>query len=306
VTRRCLFACIAAGLVFIPHAASAQFTDPRNYQNTAVGTNQLELSYTYAHADASIDTSVPIAGAHLNLNGGTVDYTRYFGVLHRLMWAEAAIPVAVLDGSLGGTNIHSSTSGAGDSNYAVAMLLKGGPALSFEKFRDYTPTTTLGISVTITAPTGAYNADRILNLGADRWSFKPEIGLSYPFGSDQKWEIDAYANTYFYTNNSAYHGREILRQEPLAGFEGHLSYAFADSVWLAFDTRYSFRGSTVIDGVPQDNPQQNFIVGSELNIGLSASSSLVVEVAKAVVHVNGPAVVGVSVKYDYTWGKSQE
>ena len=47
-------------------------------------------------------------------------------------------------------------------------------------------------------------------------------------------------------------------------------------------------------------------MGSELNIGLSASSSLVVEVAKAVVHVNGPAVVGVSVKYDYTWGKSQE
>src|SRR6516225_2932078 len=77
VTRGRIFVCFAAGLVFIPHEAGAQFTDSRTYQNTAVGTNQLELSYTYVHADASIDTSIPIAGAHLNLNGGTVDYTRY-------------------------------------------------------------------------------------------------------------------------------------------------------------------------------------------------------------------------------------
>jgi hypothetical protein len=35
----------------------------------------------------------------LNLNQGTIGYTHYFGVFHRLAWVEAAVPLAGLDGS---------------------------------------------------------------------------------------------------------------------------------------------------------------------------------------------------------------
>jgi hypothetical protein len=303
MTRRLRVAAVVAALAHLPHQASAQFADPRNYENTAAGTSQLELSYAFVRADASIDTSLTITGARLHLNQAILDYTRYFGVLHRLVWVEGAVPVAALGGSISGTNIHGSVNGAGDSSFGAAMLLKGGPALTLEQFRDYRPTTTLGASVTLTVPTGAYDPDKILNLGAARWSFKPEIALSHPFGRDQKWDVDGYANVYFYTDNTSYRGRELLRQQSLPGFEGHLSYAFADSAWAALDARYSFRGSTVVDGVFQDNPQQNVIIGSEVNVALNPRSSVVFEVAKAVVHVNGPAVVGFSVKYDYTWSR---
>jgi hypothetical protein len=306
MTKRLIVACVAAALVHLPHQARAQFTDPRNYENAAVGTNQLELSYAHVNADASIDTSLTITGAHLSLDQGTFDYTRYFGVLHRVVWVEAAVPVARLGGAIDGTNIQGSTAGAGDSTYSVAMLLKGGPALSVEQFRDYRPATTLGLSLAVIAPTGAYDPNRILNLGADRWSFKPEIALAHPFGAEQKWQVDGYANVYFYTDNTTYHGKELLRQQTLSGLEGHLSYAITDSTWVALDTRYSFRGSTFVDGVSQDNPQRNFVAGSEVNVSLNSRSSLVFEVAKAFVHVNGPSLVGLSVKYDYTWGKGHE
>ena len=302
MSRRLLFACFALAVV-VPDQVCAQFTDPRAYDNTPVGINQLELSYAYAHANASIDTSLIITGASFNLNQGTIDYTRYFGLLHRLTWVEAGVPVGGLSGSIAGTNIHGSTTGSGDSNYELAMLLKGGPALSVKQFEEYKPTTTLGVSLTITAPTGSYHADKILNLGSNRWSFKPEIALSDPFGPEQRWEFDAYANAYFYTDNISYHGREILGQQPLAGLEGHLSYSFSDNLWASIDTRYSFRGTTFLNSVNQNNAQQNFILGSEINVSLSLRNSLVLEFAKAVVHQNGPALVGFSVKYDYTWGK---
>lgn len=303
VDIRLFLACATAALVHFPQSASAQFTDPRSYENTAVGTNQVELSYAYVHADASIDESLIVSGASLNLNQGTIDYTRYFGLLHHVMWVEAALPLAGLGGSIDGTSIHGLTTGAGDSSYAVAMLFKGGPALSAAQFEDYKPTTTVGASVTITAPTGSYHPDNLLNLGADRWSFKPEVALSIPFGPDQAWKLDAYANVYFYTDNTTYRGRELLRQESLPGFEGHISYAFNDTVWAALDTRYSFRGATVIDNIPQDNPQRNAIVGSEVNVALNPNNSILFEVAKAVAHVNGPALVGFAVKYDYTWDR---
>lgn len=302
MNKRLLFASVALA-TFHAAGARAQFTDPRNYDNTPIGLNQFELNYAYIHADASIDNSLVVRGANLDLNQGTVDYTRYFGFVGHCMWLEAAVPIAGLVGSVSGTIIHGSTAGTGDSSYQVAMLFKGGPALTVEEFHEYRPTTTLGGSFTITAPTGLYNSNKILNLGSDRWSFKPEIAFTHPFGAEKHWEFNAYANVSFYTDNTSYHGQQILGQEPIPGFEGHISYSFSDSIWASVDGRCSFRGTTFLDDVSQNNTQRNFILGSELGIALSTRNSMVLEFAKAVVHQNGPALVGFSVRYDYTWGK---
>ena len=301
--KRLLLVCFALAILCSADPAYAQFTEAHNYDNTPVGVNQLELAYAYAHANASIDTSLIVAGARFNLNQGTISYTRYFGFLHRLAWIGASVPFAGLGGSISGTNVHGSTTGAGDSSYALAALLKGGPALSVEQFADYKPTTIIGMSITITAPTGLYNPNKLLNLGSDRWSFKPEIAVSHPFGPEQKWQLDAYANAYFFTDNTSYHGKEILRQEPLPGIEGHISYSFIDSLWASLDARYSFRGPTFVNGMNQNNTQQNFSLGSEVNVSLNRRNSLVFEFDKALVHQNGPALSGFAVKYNYTWGK---
>jgi hypothetical protein len=292
---------VASSYVTLP--ATAQFTDPRNYQNTPVGVNQLELAYAYAHANASIDPAIVIAGASLNLNQGSISYTRYFGAFHRTAWADAGIPIAGLDGSVSGTAINGSVAGAGDSSYGVAILLLGGPALSVADFAKYKPATTLGLSFTATAPTGLYSSDKILNLGANRWFFKPEIGLSCPFGPEQKWDVDAYANAGFHTDNASYRGNQVLGQRALPGFEGHISYSFRDNLVGSLDTRYSFHGETSANGKDQGNSQQNFILGSEAIFSLNEKNNFTLTFAKALIHENGPAVTAVSVKYDYVWGK---
>ena len=301
--KRLFIPCLVLAVLHVPDRACGQFNDPRAYGNTPVGTNQLELGYSYAHSNASLDTSLVVAGAKLNLDQGTIDYTRYFGFFHHLMWVEAGVPVAGLSGSISGTNIQGSTWGAGDSSYALGMLLKGGPALSVEQFKHYQPTTTLGLGLTMTAPTGSYQPSKILNLGSDRWSFKPELAWSHPFGHEQKWEFDAYTNVSFYTGNTSYHGKGILRQDPLPGIEGHLSYSFTDNIWASADTRYSFRGNTTVDGISQNNAQQNFVLGTEMTISLNPRNTLIFEFAKALVHNNGPAAVGFSLRYDYTWAR---
>jgi hypothetical protein len=281
----------------------AQFTDPRNYENTPVGVNQIELSYAYVRANASIDPSLVIEGAKLDLNQGTISYTRYFGLFGRMAWVAPSIPLAGLDGSVTGTNVSGSIAGAGDTNYEFAILLKGGPALSVAEFAKYKPTTVVGVSLNMTAPTGLYRASKILNLGSDRWSFKPEIGLTHPFGPDQRWAIDAYANCYFYTDSTSYRGTEVLRQEPLPGLEGHLSYGFGERVVGSLDTRFSFRGATTIDGVGQDDSQRNFILGSEAIVSLNDRNTLTFIFEKGLVHRNGPSATGVVVRYDYVWGR---
>jgi len=301
--RRLLLVCFSLAVSGLSWPGRAQFTDPRNYQNSPVGVNQLELGYSYARSDTSIDPAIVIGGARLNLNEGTIGYMRYFGFFHRMAWIESSVPIAGLNGSISGTKVSRAITGAGDSNYGIAMLLKGGPALSVEEFKAYKPTTTLGVSLTVTAPTGLYSPDKILNLGSDRWSFNPEIAVSYPFGPEQKWALDAYANAGFYTDNTSYRGREVLSQEALPGVEGHISYSLFDSLLVSLDSRYSFRGNTFVNGQNQNATQKNFILGSEVIVSLNARNSLSLTVAKALVHQNGPSVTGLSVKYQYFWGK---
>jgi hypothetical protein len=132
VYKRLLFLCLALAVLRFPDQVYAQFTDPGTYDNTPVGVNQFELDYLYTRANASIDTSFIVAGAKLNLNQGTINYTRDFSFFHRLAWAEASVPLAGPDGSVTGTDIHGSTTGACDSRYELGLLLKGGPALSVE------------------------------------------------------------------------------------------------------------------------------------------------------------------------------
>lgn len=302
-SARFVLVCFGLAAACVPGRARAQFTDPHSYDNGPVDVNQIELAYGYVRADSSLDTSLVVAGAKLTLQQGVIDYTRYLGIFKRMAWVEAAVPLAGLAGSVEGTSIQGSIAGTGDSSYNAGILLKGGPALSVADFDEYKPTTTFGVNLTVTAPTGLYNSDKILNLGSDRWSFKPEIALSHPFGQQQQWQLDTYANASMFTGNTSYRGKQILRQEALVGIEEHVSYSFTDWLWASLDTRYSFRGSTSVNGLGQDDAQQNFIVGSELNFSLNPQSSLTFEIAKVPVHRNGPTYTGFAVKYDYSWGK---
>jgi hypothetical protein len=112
-------------------------------------------------------TSFVVSGAKFNLNQGLIDYTRYFALLHRMARVEASVPIANLNGSITGTDIPGSTTGTGDSGYTAAILLKGGPALTPEQFATAETTTSIGVSLSTTAPTGQYDPTKLLNLGSD-------------------------------------------------------------------------------------------------------------------------------------------
>lgn len=299
--KRLIAGLVATIAYSCPPALHAQFSDPRTYTVAPVGTNQLELDYAHARADASLDTQFEVIGAHLELNEGTVSYTRNFGMLGNLAWVRVNAPFASVTGYVAGTNTSRSISGAGDSSVQLTSLLIGGKALSAEQFATYSPGTTVGLSVTVRAPTGEYDPQRLFNLGSDRWSLMPEFAVSHPFGPGHRWVVDAYLNVYFFTAVPRYHRTEILSQEPLPGVEGHISYDFTPSLWASLDLRYAFCGATLVDGVNQNDSQENLIAGSEVSWSPSSNQSLVFLVSNALVYRNAPDETRIALKYIYQW-----
>ena len=302
LAKRLLTAGAASAALCLPSVLHAQFTDARTYVEGPVGLNELEFDYEHARANASIDTSLVVGTGNLELNKGTFSFTHNFSTFGHLTWVTANVPFGSLQGSASASSVSRSTSGIGDSSFEFAGLLAGGRALSSAELAASEPAMILGASLTVTAPTGEYDANKLLNLGSHRWSFKPELGVSYHFGPERKWELDGYINAYFFSDNTSYQGAEILRQEPLPGLEAHISYSVTPSFWTSLDTRYAFRGETIVNVREQNNAQENLIVGTEANWSPNLHNSLNVVIAKAVVHTNAPASKSVSASYTYSWG----
>ena len=50
------------------------------------------------------------------------------------------------------------------------------PALAPAEYRNWQQKTLVGFSVKVVAPTGEYHPTKLINWGANRWAFRPELG----------------------------------------------------------------------------------------------------------------------------------
>ncbi len=145
-------------------------------------------------------------------------------------------------------------SGLTDSVYRFSVNLKGGPAMPVQKYMKWKQKILLGASLKVAAPTGQYDPTKLINWGANRWSFKPEFGYSQRWSG--KWVLDGYFGVWLFTTNHDFWSRNIYyagtrsqSQNPIGAFEGHLSYDFKPRFWASLDGNFWFGGATSINGV---------------------------------------------------------
>ena len=68
----------------------------------------------------------------------------------------------------------------------------------------------IGATLVVVPPLGQYFPDKLINLGSNRWSFKTELGLSYPKGP-WRWELSAGA--WFFTDKLSVGKETAVRLE---------------------------------------------------------------------------------------------
>ena len=62
-----------------------------------------------------------------------------------------------------------------------------------------------------------------MNIGTNRWSFKPEVGISKTAGP---WTLEVSAAAMFFTVNDEFFGGNRRVQDPLYSAQAHASYGF--------------------------------------------------------------------------------
>lgn len=302
VLQVCSLASLMASLCY------AQDLTPRAYVITPTHSNVITVSYFFLTGSVLFDAALPIAGASGRINAPIVSYYHALNFLGRSANVTASLPYSVghFQGEVNGTEQKLYRSGLQDSVYRFSVNLKGGPAMSLEQFREWRQKTIIGASVKIVAPTGQYNPADLVNIGSNRWAFKPELGFSHRLGH---WLIDTYGavwffttNTEFFSHNSFFPGTNIQHQSPIGAFEGHLSYSMTSRLWVSLDGNFWFGGSTSFNGI--ENPktaQANSRIGGTAAIPVSKHQTLKVSYSVGDYIRFGGNYQNVSVAWQYFW-----
>ena len=253
--------------------ANAQDLDPRRYTNIPVGQNFLALAFVYSEGDVNFSSSVPLTDAKIRVDGPALAYAHTFSIAEKSASVDILLPYACVAGSalLNGERASRVVCGLADTALRVSFNFIGAPATELRQFARRRRTTVVGASVQIGMPTGQYDADKLLNVGANRWYIKPEIGVSIPVN---KWSFEFAAGVRIFTDNSDFLGDVNLAQDPLYNIQSHVIYDLTPRQWVSLDANYFFGGDTFQDDVPSSTRQNNSRLGLTWTIGLNSKHLL--------------------------------
>jgi hypothetical protein len=117
------------------------------------------------------------------------------------------------------------------------------------------PGTIIGASVRIQAPTGKYSSSRLINVGHNRWAFKPQIGLMQPI--QRRFLIELALGTWLFTDNKEFLVDQTWSQDPLLSSEFHFVWRIRPAFWASFDVNYFYGGKATLEGVEVPTVQSN-------------------------------------------------
>ena len=280
--------------------AHAQDLEPRAYTNTPVGMNFLLIGYQYSEGALLFDPALPITDADAKVNMGLLAYVRTMDVAGKSAKAGVLLPYADLsaDGYLDGDYRTRETDGLVDPAFYFTINLFGAPTLSLEEFKDYQQDTIIGLTFKLTAPLGVYDKDKLLNIGTNRWSFKPEFGISKAIG---RWTLDAAAAAIFYTDNDQFDNGKTRQQDPIYSLQGHVIYSFKNHIWAAVSATYYTGGRTTIDGATRDDLQQNWRTGFTVAFPISSNHSIKLFGNSGVSTRTGTDYDSLGIAWQYRW-----
>lgn len=266
-----------------------------------VGVNFLIAGYAYTEGGLAFDPSLPVDNPQLRTSSAVLAYARVLDLWGKSGKIDVIVPYTWLSGSadLAGQMIEREVDGLADARVRLSVNLYGAPALTLKEFAGYRQDMVIGASLQVTAPSGQYDDGRLVNIGTNRWSFKPEVGISKALGP---LTLEIAAATTLYTDNHDFFGGDTRSQKPLYSVQGHAIYSFRPGIWASIDATYFTGGRTTVNGTQNNDLQQNWRVGGTLSLPVDAHNSIKLYASSGVSARTGNNYDLIGITWQYRWG----
>ena len=280
--------------------ARAQDLEPRTYTNIPVGQNFLGVGYLYSEGEVNPSPSVPLRDIEITMQGAVAAYVRSLDLWGKAGKVDALWGRLCQEGSglVNEVRIKGDRCGTIDPSVRLSYLFYGAPAMDMKTFRANPAQRVIGVSLKVDMPYGDYNNENIINTGSNRWTFKPEIGISNRWG---RWSAEtAFAARLFGDNDNA-KGNTTLEQDPLYQVQLHVIYDLPKGRWISLNGNYFWGGRTEKNGVRGDDRQENSRVGVTFALPLTTQQSLKFYASRGLISNIGNDSDTVGVVWQYRW-----
>ena len=298
--KQARWALAAACLAWLA-AVQAQDIEPRSYSNAPVGVNFAIAGLADARGALEFDPATQLTNAKLTTTSAVFAYARTLDLWGMSGKFDAILPYAAVSGSaqFAGQPVERSVDGLVDPRFRLSANFYGAPALGLREFRDYRQDLIVGASLQVSVPLGQYDPSRLVNIGNNRWSFKPELGVSRALGA---WTLEGKLAATLFTDNKDFFGGHRRAQDPVYSVQGNAIYSFPGGVWVSLDATYLTGGRTTIDGDRGEDLQQNWRVGGTIAFPVDARNSVKLSASSGVSARTGNNFDLVGIAWQYRWG----
>jgi hypothetical protein len=281
--------------------AQAQEIEPRAYSNAPLGMNFVIAGYAYTQGAVPFDASLPVKNAQLKTSNAVLAYARVFDVWGQSGKFDAIVPYTGLSGTaeVAGQPFERNVTGFADPRFRLSVNLYGAPALTLREFRNYEQDLIIGASLQVSMPASQYDSSRVVNIGTNRWSFRPEVGISKAVGP---WTLEFQAAATLFTDNRDFYGGHTRSQDPIYSLQGHVIYGFRSGVWASLDATTFAGGRTTLNGVRGDDRQQNWRVGGTLAFPVDVRHSIKIYASSGVSARTDNNYDLIGIAWQYRWG----
>ena len=282
-------------------AVHAQEIEPRSYSNAPVGINFVIAGFGYTRGGFPTDTGLPITDPKLETSNTVFAYARSLELWGKSAKFDAIVPYTWLSGTAvyQGQSIERVVKGPGNPLFRVSINFYGAPPLSLKEFPGYQQDLIIGGSLQVSPPWGQYDDERVVNIGTNRWRFKPEIGVSKAFGA---WTLEGAVAVTLFTDNDNFYGGNARAQDPLYSIQGHAIYSFRNGVWASADATWFGGGRTTLNDRLNNDLQQNSRVGATLAFPLDRYNSIKLAASNGVSARTGNSFDLIAIAWQHRWG----
>ena len=186
--------------------AVAQELTPRLYWPSPKGTRVLVAGYSYTSGDILFDRSRPLNEVDSELNLGILAYLQTVDLWGRSGNFMVELPYiwGNTSGFINDTPASADFSNFGDIRFTTTINLLGAPSMTLQDFLDFraNPRPILGASLKLVVPTGDYDSDKLINVGANRWATRAQIGTILPL--TPTWLLELEAGAWFYGDDDEF------------------------------------------------------------------------------------------------------
>lgn len=255
---------------------SGQDLDPRAYIRVPIKMTTLVSGLVYSYGGVVSDPTLPVKNIKADVLSGSVGVAHSFNLFGLSAQALVALPYshAKVSGEVGDQQQSVTRTGFADMRMRLSVLFLGAPAATLpQMMKDNSRKTILGASINMVTPTGQFFSNKLINLGANRWAFRPELALSQPIG--KRYMFDLYTGVWLFTDNATFYPGTVLRkQDPMGAFQAHFSYNLNTFAWVAVNATFYTGGASTLEGVAKDDRQSNTRIGITAVVPTGKLSSL--------------------------------